>query len=53
VSTKILDDACVGTIELGGKQVRRLGFGAMRVSAARNEEGKRDRAVAVELYRRV
>jgi pyridoxine 4-dehydrogenase len=48
-----LDDTSAGTIALAGKSVRRLGFGAMRVSAARNAEGRRDRAEAVKLYRRV
>jgi aryl-alcohol dehydrogenase-like predicted oxidoreductase len=48
-----LDDQAAGTIELAGRSVRRLGFGAMRVSAARNADGKRDRAEAVRLYRRV
>jgi aryl-alcohol dehydrogenase-like predicted oxidoreductase len=48
-----LDDKTAGTIELAGKPVRRLGFGAMRVSAARNADGQRDRAEAVKLYRRV
>ena len=50
---RTLDDETTGTIGLAGKQVRRLGFGAMRVSAARNAAGKRDRAEAVRLYRRV
>src|SRR5947208_13167013 len=48
-----LDDGTAGTVTLAGKSVRRLGFGAMRVSAARNAEGKRDRAEAARLYRRV
>jgi pyridoxine 4-dehydrogenase len=51
--TRALDDQAVSTIDLAGKPVRRLGFGAMRVSGARNSEGKRDRAEAVRLYRRV
>lgn len=50
---RTLDDATVGTVDLAGKTVRRMGFGAMRVSAARNAEGKRDRTEAVRLYRRV
>jgi pyridoxine 4-dehydrogenase len=50
---RTLDDDATGTIQLAGKAVRRLGFGAMRVSAARNAEGKRDPAEAVALYRRV
>jgi pyridoxine 4-dehydrogenase len=44
--------AAAGTIDLAGKEVHRLGFGAMRVSAARNTEGRRDRAEAAALYRR-
>jgi predicted aldo/keto reductase-like oxidoreductase len=52
-SGRTLDDTSAGTIALAGKSVRRLGFGAMRVSAARNAEGRRDRAEAVKLYRRV
>jgi pyridoxine 4-dehydrogenase len=52
-TARTLDDATVGTVDLAGKTVRRLGFGAMRVSAARNSEGKRDRGEAARLYRRV
>jgi pyridoxine 4-dehydrogenase len=48
-----LDDVTVGTVTLAGKAVRRLGFGAMRVSGARNLEGKRDRGEAARLYQRV
>jgi len=48
-----LDDETVGTVRLAGKVVRRLGFGAMRVSGARNSEGVRDRDEAIRLYRRV
>jgi pyridoxine 4-dehydrogenase len=44
--------AASGTITLAGKEVRRLGFGAMRVSAARNAAGKRDREEAAAIYRR-
>ena len=33
--------------------MRRLGFGAMRISGARNAEGVRDRDTASELVRRV
>ena len=47
-----LRDETAGTVELASKRVRRLGFGAMRVSGARNAEGVRDRAEAVALYRR-
>lgn len=50
---KTLTDTTVGTIDLAGKKVRRLGFGAMRVSGARNEGGVRDRTEAIRLYRRV
>jgi aryl-alcohol dehydrogenase-like predicted oxidoreductase len=49
----VLDDAATGTIEIGGATVRRLGFGAMRVSGARNSDGVRDRDEAIRLYRRV
>lgn len=49
-----LSDAAVGTVTFGGdRTVRRLGFGAMRVSGARNADGVRDRDVAVRLCRRV
>jgi pyridoxine 4-dehydrogenase len=48
-----LDDSTVGTITIGGDlTVRRLGFGAMRISGARNADGGRDREVARELVRR-
>lgn len=48
-----LDDTTTGTITIGGDlTVRRLGFGAMRVSGARNAEGVRDRGEAIKLYRR-
>jgi pyridoxine 4-dehydrogenase len=50
---RAMDDSTVGTIALAGKEVRRLGFGAMRVSAARNAEGKRDREEAAKIYRTV
>ncbi|MGX7678184.1 aldo/keto reductase [Jatrophihabitans sp. DSM 45814] len=51
---KVLQDSTVGTITIGGDlTVRRLGFGAMRVSGARNAEGVRDREVARDLVRRV
>lgn len=48
-----LDDTPTGTIDLAGKRIRRLGFGAMRVSAARNADGKRDRESARAIYRTV
>ena len=47
-----LDDTTVGTVDLAGMRVRRLGFGAMRVSAARNAGGSRDRGEAIRIYRR-
>ena len=47
-----LDDITVGTVTIGDTSVRRLGFGAMRISGARNAEGVRDRAEAITLYRR-
>jgi aryl-alcohol dehydrogenase-like predicted oxidoreductase len=50
---RALTDDRVGTLALGGKEVRRLGFGAMRVAGARNVEGTRDRDEAVALCRRV
>ncbi|MET0181824.1 MAG: aldo/keto reductase [Caulobacterales bacterium] len=53
MSARILDDATTGTIKIGDISVRRLGFGAMRISSARNAEGKLDRAEAVKLTKRV
>ncbi|MCM3922109.1 aldo/keto reductase [Frankia sp. AiPs1] len=50
---RTLDDTTTGTFRLAGHTVRRLGFGAMRISGARNAEGVRDRAQAVALTRRV
>jgi len=50
---RVLDDAAVGTITLGDLEVRRLGFGAMRISGARGPDGTRDRATAQALVRRV
>ncbi|TFV88926.1 aldo/keto reductase [Blastococcus sp. CT_GayMR16] len=52
MDARTLDDTTVGTVSLGDRTVGRLGFGAMRVSSARNAEGKRDRAEAVRLCRR-
>jgi pyridoxine 4-dehydrogenase len=49
----VLDDATVGTVAIGDRAVRRLGFGAMRVSDARNAGGNRDRDLALELIRGV
>ena len=48
-----LDDTTVGTVDIAEWTVRRLGFGAMRISGARNSEGGRDRQVARALVRRV
>ena len=48
-----LDDSTVGTVDIADWTVRRLGFGAMRISGARNAEGGRDREVARALVRRV
>src|SRR5829696_2628356 len=54
MSDRILTDDTIGTFTIGGDlTVRRLGFGAMRISGARNAEGTRDRASAVALVRRV
>jgi pyridoxine 4-dehydrogenase len=51
---KVLDDATVGTVTVGGALIaRRMGFGAMRISGARNADGVRDRDVARNLVRRV
>ena len=47
-----LDDTTVGTLDIAGRTIRRLGFGAMRISGARNNEGVRDRAMAKALVRR-
>ena len=47
-----LDDSTAGTVAIGGLRVRRLGYGAMRVSGARNAAGVRDRAAAIKIYRR-
>src|SRR4051795_5156101 len=44
-----LDDTTVGTGAVGNRQVRRMGFGGMRISGARTAEGLRDRGLAVEL----
>lgn len=43
----------VGTVRIGDHDIRRLGFGAMRVSGARNAEGVRDREEARRLCREV
>ena len=49
----VLDDSTSGTFTIGDHTVRRMAFGAMRVSGARNAEGVRDRDEATRLYRRV
>src|ERR1700728_862246 len=49
-----LEDQTVGTVSIGGDlKVRRLGFGAMRASGARNAAGERVPEEAIKLYRRV
>jgi aryl-alcohol dehydrogenase-like predicted oxidoreductase len=53
MSDQILADDSVGTFTIGDLTVRRLGFGAMRISGARNAEGVRDRDEARRLVRRV
>jgi pyridoxine 4-dehydrogenase len=50
---RVLDDATVGTVAIGERRVRRLGFGAMRVSDAKGVDGIRDRDLAIELIRGV
>jgi pyridoxine 4-dehydrogenase len=50
---RVLSDSTVGTVEIGDIPIRRLGFGAMRISGARNRDGIRDRDVARALVRRV
>ena len=54
MTTRILDDTTTGTFLIGGElPVRRLGFGAMRISGARNTDGVRDREEARNLIRTV
>ncbi len=54
VTDRILTDDVVGTFTIGGDlTVRRLGFGAMRISGARDSDGVRDRSTARLLIRRV
>jgi aryl-alcohol dehydrogenase-like predicted oxidoreductase len=48
-----LNDTTVGTVDIADWTVRRLGFGAMRISGARNADGARDRGMARALVRRV
>ncbi len=53
-NSKALTDTAVGTVTIGGDlTVRRLGFGSMRISGARNTEGVRDRDEARRLCQRV
>jgi len=47
-----LQDATIGTIAIAGRRVRRLGFGAARVSGARDLDGRRDRQLARQLCQR-
>lgn len=50
----MLADDTTGTFAIGGDlTVRRLAFGAMRISGARNPDGARDRDEARKLIRRV
>jgi len=44
-----LEDPTVGTVAVGDRHARRLGFGAMRIAGARDAAGRRDRSLAVEL----
>jgi aryl-alcohol dehydrogenase-like predicted oxidoreductase len=54
MSDRAITDESVGTFRIGGDlTVRRLGFGAMRISGARNTEGVRDREMARDVVRRV
>lgn len=53
MGNRTLTDDTVGTVTVGDHAVRRMAFGAMRVSGARNAEGVRDRDEAARLYRRV
>ncbi len=48
-----LDNTTAGTVDIADWTVRRLGFGAMRISGARNSERVRDRELARALVRRV
>jgi pyridoxine 4-dehydrogenase len=48
-----LNDDTNGSVTIGDHTVRRMAFGAMRVSGARNTAGVRDRDEAIRLYRRV
>ena len=46
-----LNDDTNGSVTIGDHTVRRMAFGAMRVSGARNTAGVRDRDEAIRLYR--
>src|ERR1700712_288676 len=50
-TSPVLDDRTTATVVVGDRSVRRMGFGAMRISGARNASGVRDRGTAVELVR--
>lgn len=50
---KSLAESPLGRLRVGDRAVRRLGFGAMRISGARNAEGVRDRETARALCRRL
>jgi len=52
-TSRVLTDETAGTLAVGDRRVRRMGFGAMRISGARDSAGVRDRGVAVELVRSV
>jgi pyridoxine 4-dehydrogenase len=47
-----LDGSTAGTLDIADWTIRRLGFGAMRISGARNSKGVRDREMAKALVRR-
>jgi pyridoxine 4-dehydrogenase len=47
-----LQDETVGTVAIGDHEVRRLGFGAARVSGARDGYGRRDRELGRAICRR-
>jgi pyridoxine 4-dehydrogenase len=51
--TSSLSEDTVGTMQIGDLLIRRLGYGAMHLSATRNDQGARDRAEAVKLCRHV
>jgi pyridoxine 4-dehydrogenase len=52
-TNRMLGDETAGTVVVGDRRVRRMGFGAMRISGARNASGVRDRGTGVELVRGV